>query len=91
MKDVAHISFEGGGLIMPAHTPYERQMLIEHLEVSAKRHGRIRLDMNRRRWTISMNNGAGEVCTSCTRSRNDLTYRFDGQSLCRHCARRALH
>lgn len=91
MKDVAHISFEGGGLIIPVHTPYERQMLIEHLEVSTKRHGRIRLDINRRRWTVSMNNGAGEVCTSCTRGPDNLTYRFDGRSLCRHCARRALH
>ena len=91
MKDVAHISFEGGRLIIPVHTPYERQMLIEHLEVSTKRHGRIRLDINRRRWTVSMNNGTGEVCTSCTRWPDNLTYRSDGQSLCRHCARRALH
>jgi hypothetical protein len=91
MKNVAHISFEGGGFIIPAHTPYEREMLVEHLEVSTKRHGRIRLDINRRRWTISVNDGAGEVCTSCTRPADHLTYRFDRQSLCRRCARRVLH
>jgi hypothetical protein len=91
MKDVAHISFEGGGLIIPTHTPYERQLLFEHLEVSTKQHGSVRLEINRQHWTISMNNGSGKLCASCTRSPDNLTYRFDGQSLCGHCARRVLH
>ncbi len=91
MKDVAHISFEGGGLIIPVHTPYERQLMVEHVEASTKRHGCIRLEVNRRHWTISMNNGPGEVCASCTRWPDNLTYRSDGQSLCGQCARRALH
>jgi hypothetical protein len=91
MRDVAHISFEGGGLIIPVHTPYERQLLIEHLEVSTKRHGCVRLEINRRHWTIGMNNGPGEACASCTRRPDHLTYRFDGQSFCAECAHRALH
>jgi len=62
----------------------------EHLDVATKRHDHIRLDLNRRRWTISVNDGPVELCTSCTRSPDHRTYRFDAQSLCRHCARRAL-
>lgn len=90
MKDMAHISFEGGGLIVPARTPYERQLLIEHLEVATNRHGHVRLDINRQRWTVSVNGGAGEPCTICARSPDHLTYRRDARSLCRHCARSAL-
>ena len=90
MKGVAHISFEGGGLIVPAQTPYEREMLFEHVEVSTKRYGRVWLDVNRGHWTISLRNGDREACASCSRWLN-LIYRFDGQTLCGQCARRALH
>jgi len=31
VKDIAHISFDGGGLIVPAQRPYERQLLVEHI------------------------------------------------------------
>ncbi len=91
MRGVAHISFEGGGLIVPVQTPYERQLLFEHVEVSTKRHGSVRLDVNRQKWTISLSNGHREACASCTRQPDSLTYRFDGQSLCGQCARRALN
>ncbi len=90
MKDVAHISFPGGGLIVPAHTPYERQLLFEHVEGSVKRHGRVGFEVNRQHWTISLNNGQGKACAACTRRANSMTYRFDGQTLCGQCARRAL-
>lgn len=39
MTDVAHLSFRGGGLLLPAHTPYERELLIEYIEATTKRHG----------------------------------------------------
>ncbi len=91
MKDVAHISFKGGGLIVPAQTPYERELLFENAEVYTKRHGSVRLKVNRRQWTISRPNGHREVCASCSRWLNNLTYRSDGQTLCGQCARRALH
>ena len=91
MKDVAHISFVGGGFILPVHTPYDRELLAEHAEASAKQHGSIRLEVNRRRWTISRPNGHRERCASCSRYLNKVTYRFDGQTLCGECGRRALY
>lgn len=90
MKDVAHISFEGGGLILPVRTPYEHEVLMEHLEVSTRRHGSIRLDLHRRRWNISMSDGADDPCTSCTRPVDSVTYRFEARSLCGPCADHAL-
>ena len=74
MNDIAHISFAGGGLIVPAQTPYECELLVEHIEASTRRHGYVRLDVNRRHWTISMNNGLGAVCASCSQWPEHLTY-----------------
>ena len=90
MKGLAHISFAGGGLILPLQTPYERELLFEHVEVSAKRHGGVRLNVNRRHWTISMHNGRREACASCRQWLDTLVYRSDGRILCGQCARRAL-
>jgi hypothetical protein len=91
MKDVAHISFEGGGFIIPVETPYDRELLFEHAEESTKRHGSVRLDIDRRHWTITTRDGPAMVCATCPRWPEKLTYRFDGKSICRQCARRALH
>jgi len=91
MRGVAHISFEGGGLIVPVQTPYERQLFFEHIDLSAKRHGSVRLKINRRHWTVSLHNGDHEACASCPRSLDALTYRLNGQTYCGQCARRALH
>jgi len=58
MSGIAHLSFKGGGwLVLSVHTPYERQLLVEHVEASTRRHGRSRLEINRRRWTISTSEG----------------------------------
>ena len=78
MKGVAPVSFPAGGLLGPAQTPYERQLL-EPVEVSTKQRGRFR-----------PNTGDGEFCAVCRRSLNNLTYWFNGhgQTLCGQCAGR---
>ncbi len=91
MNGMAHVSFEGGGLIVPAQTPYERQLLCEHAEASTRQHGSVQLSLNGRLWTLSLNAGAREVCATCAWSLGNLSYRFDGQTLCARCARRAMH
>lgn len=90
MKHVAHISFEGGGTILPARTPYDHQLLMEHLEVSTRRHGAIRLELRHRQWSITVNDGPAEPCTTCTLPADNVTYRFEALSLCRPCASDAL-
>jgi hypothetical protein len=30
-KGIAHVSFPGGSMVLPARTPYDRQMLLEHI------------------------------------------------------------
>ncbi len=74
MRNIAYLSFAGGGLIVPLHTPYERELLIEHVEASTKRYGRIRLAVNGRGWTISVKKGAGIVCALCSQWPDNLAY-----------------
>lgn len=74
MNDIAHLSFKGGGLILPAHTPYERELLVECVEANTKRHGSLRLEVDGRHWTIGMSNGLRSVCLSCSQWPHDLAY-----------------
>ena len=74
MNDIAHLSFRGGGLILPAHTPYERELLVECVETTTKRHGRLRLEVGGRQWSIRMSGGLRPVCVSCSQWPDDLTY-----------------
>lgn len=74
MKDVAHISFDGGGIMIPVHTPYERQLMVEHVEASTNRYGCIRLEVNRQHWTISRNRGSRTVCAACSQWPDNLAY-----------------
>ena len=90
MKGMARVSFDGGALIMAAKTPYERQLLCEHAEASARQHGRIQLNVNSRPWTIHLTTAVGEICATCLRSLDTLIYRINRQAFCPRCARRAI-
>ena len=90
MKGVARISFQGGGLFLPVKTPYEREVLFEHVDRYAKRHGRVRVELNRREWNVHLSNGHPERCGVCNRGLDNLTYALGGRSLCIVCARREL-
>jgi hypothetical protein len=90
MHATAHISFEGGGLILPAQTPYEQQLLFEHVEASTKRYGHVGLSAKGRHWTISLNAVLRQLCTRCPRLLQAFTYRSAGRNFCGHCVRHAL-
>lgn len=72
--------------MLPFRTHDEHHLLIHQLEASTKQHGSVRLDINRRRWTVTANHGPGEACASCTRWADNLPYRFEARSLCGPCA-----
>jgi hypothetical protein len=74
MNDIAHLSFRGGGLILPAHTAYERELLVECVEATTKRYGHLRLEVDGQHWTIRTSNGLQAVCVSCSQWPCDLTY-----------------
>jgi hypothetical protein len=91
MKGFAHILFAGGGLIVRVQTPYERELLVEHLEAYTGRHGSVRLELNRRQWTVTRDTGHREPCAACSRRLPKMTYRSDGRTLCGACAGPVLH
>jgi hypothetical protein len=90
MQRTAHISFPSGGLILPAQTPYEQQLVFEHAVASAKRHGRIELSANGRHWKVSRDAALHELCGRCSLPLHDLVCWGNAQSFCGQCMRRAL-
>jgi hypothetical protein len=90
VKGVARISFQGGALFLPVKTPYDREVLFEHLDLYAKRHGAVRVELNRREWTVKRSNGEESVtCEVCDRRLDFLTYALlGGRTLCAFCAKR---
>jgi hypothetical protein len=74
MDRIARLSFKDGGLILPAYSPYERELLVECVEATSKRYGRLVLEVNGRHWTISVSSGLRRVCVSCSQWPDDLTY-----------------
>lgn len=89
MKGVARISFHGGALFMPLRTPYDREVLFEHVDLYARRHGSVRVEFGRRELTVQNGGPADEPeCASCGRHLDALTYILGGRSLCALCARR---
>ena len=89
MKGVARISFHGGALFVPAKTPYEREVLFEHLDLYAKRHGIVRVELNRHEWTVCRREGDKLLlCSDCSRRLDSLSYALGGRTLCAFCAKR---
>ncbi len=62
---VAHVSFLGGGLFLPARTPYDRQMLVEHVVERAQAKGRVQVLVDDRRWLVSLSRG--DLAFRCAR------------------------
>jgi hypothetical protein len=88
VKGVARISFQGGALFVPAKTPYEREVLFEHLDLYAKRHGTIRVELDRREWTVRQTEKEQVVCAACGHRVDALAWALGGRSLCGVCGKR---
>jgi hypothetical protein len=52
MNSLAHISFVGGGLLLPAQDPYERELLVEHVVACARKNGGVRVTAHGRAWSV---------------------------------------
>lgn len=89
MGTVAQISFQGGGLVVPARDQYDREVAFEHAEAYARRHGHVRLDLDGDVMTIGLNGTSGHLCSSCAIVLGLLTYSFGHRFLCARCVRDA--
>jgi hypothetical protein len=90
MKGVARISFHGGALLIPARTRYDQEVVFEHIETYARRHGTVRVELERKDFTVTMANDTDRrTCASCGQPLELLTYALGGRSLCLRCVRKA--
>lgn len=48
---IAHVSVPGGGTFLPARTPYDLQILAEHVADGARTNGQAQVLINDQRWT----------------------------------------
>ncbi len=61
---VAHVSFPGGCTFLPTHTPYQRQLLEEHVLQCVRVNGRVQVLIQDQRWMVYLHGGASTVCCS---------------------------
>ena len=90
MKEMARITFENGGFISPAKTPYDRQLLFEQVAQYTRRRGHIRLDLDREEWSVALANAQSRLCAVCGQQPDNLAYVQRERTLCHPCARRTL-
>jgi hypothetical protein len=66
LDGIAHLSFLGGGTFLPARTPYDRQILLEHVGDRVRAKGRVQLLIDGRRWIVCPNDcGSAARCVRC--------------------------
>ncbi len=90
MKGIARIAFGNGGFLVPAETPYDRQLLFEHVAQCARVHGQIRLSLDGGEWTVARADSQSRVCSVCDQQPDRLAYAKGQQTLCHPCACRTL-
>ena len=61
-KGVAHVSFSGGGIFLPARDPYDRQILMEHVTHHVGVGGEAQVLVDGQRWLVRLRSGH---CSSC--------------------------
>jgi hypothetical protein len=86
-SNVAHVQGESGTFVVPAHSPYDRQMLREHIEILAGRVAELTLNVQGTRWTITRGIAFDSRCTTCTQflSRLSCSRGPDAPATCIDC------
>jgi hypothetical protein len=85
--EIARIRMDGGALLLPARTPYEREVVLDHVRHRLRSHGFVHLEMNgwsRRIERVSASGGA--LCAACAQRIGGLACRLGAQMLCVDCA-----
>jgi hypothetical protein len=87
MTETACIYFPGGKLLLPARTPYEREVIVDHVRHRLRRDGFVRLERSGRASRIvAVADAMGERCRLCGASAGNAACRRGGRLLCVSCA-----
>jgi hypothetical protein len=88
MNSIACVRFDDGALVMPARSEYDRELVFEQAEFYARRHGTVRLELDRREMLISRVTGqATRPCGHCGERDAGLSFVVGRRRLCRRCIR----
>jgi hypothetical protein len=93
MNGIARISYRDGGVVLPAKTSYELEIMFEHLDTCTRRAGMVRLELDGREWRVAMSRtgNAQRFCTMCDRALDDMVYANASYGvLCGRCVRAQL-
>jgi hypothetical protein len=89
MNHVVLIAFRGGGTVLPYRTPYDRELVFDHVAQCAKRYGDVQMELGSHHWTVSANGNVGVACSGCGQT-HAVSYANGPYVLCHPCARRQL-
>jgi hypothetical protein len=70
--------------VLPAGSPYERQLLAEYVRCLARRRGAVRVRLGGREWLVAWRPSVGGACDACGAKR--LHLRLAARDWCAHCA-----
>lgn len=70
MIGAAHVTFAGGGIVLPAREPYDREVLVDHVTERVGRKGIVRVVIDGRTWNVRRIDDT--VPAPCTRCRGPL-------------------
>jgi hypothetical protein len=75
-------------MVLPTHSPYDRQVLREHVELLARRNPTLTLGVGGVRWTISRRRSVDSRCSTCMQSVGRLSCNRGGEAVasCLDCA-----
>jgi hypothetical protein len=66
VSDIAQVQCARGGLVLPACSPYDRQLLREHVEKLVAPCGSLQLGLDGNEWTITRLREELSSCTGCS-------------------------
>ncbi|MBI3782146.1 MAG: hypothetical protein HY270_01975 [Deltaproteobacteria bacterium] len=86
---VAHVSYKGGGLCLPARSPYDRQLLAEQVVYCTRTKGMVQVLVNDDRWLVHLPTGPRGGCVECGQ-RMDTAWHAPALGDVAYCSRCAL-
>ncbi len=87
----ADIVFAGGRLVLPAHTPYDRQVLVDHVLDYARRRQPLRVRVDYTTWMVERPDVQFPIiCRGCTRRVDRAACRRPGNPTAVYCVACAL-
>ena len=87
-RGIAHVSFVGGGIFLPARSPYDRQVLTEHVLSRVRAKGKVQVLIDDQRWMVQRPSSGLADCSHCGCAVNSACYlgAGSGTPYCLTCA-----